>query len=81
MKNPFSAANEYLKCCDWKDISLLKFCVAACGMLMGLAVPARKKKCAAWIAALAFVAAYIPLMTKFLPFLCDCDGEQECFDE
>lgn len=69
--------DRYLQCCDWKDISLLKFCVCAAGVLLGLAVPARKKRPAVWIAMLVFVATYIPLMMKFLPFLWveeDADG-------
>lgn len=38
-------------------------------MLLGIAVPARKKKASAWAASLVFVAAYVPLMAKFLPYL------------
>ena len=39
------------------------------GVLIGLAVPGRKKRPAAWAASLVFVAAYVPLMGKFLPYL------------
>ncbi len=63
------AANRYLKDCTWKDIAILKFCLIALGALLGIAVPARKKKASAWAASLAFVAAYVPLMAKFLPYL------------
>lgn len=63
------AANRYLKDCDWKDISILKVCLIALGVLLGIAVPARKKKASAWAASLVFLAAYVPLMAKFLPYL------------
>ena len=63
------AANRYLKDCTWKGIAVLKFCLLALGVMLGIAVPARKKKAAAWAASLVFLAAYVPLMTKFLPYL------------
>ena len=69
MKRLFDAADRYLKDCTWRDMALLKFCLAAMGVLLGLAVPARKKRPAVWAAALVFAATYVPLMAKFLPFL------------
>lgn len=69
MKKLFEAANQYLKGCTWKDMALLKICVCAMGVLMGLAVPGRKKRAAAWAASLIFAASYVPLMGKFLPYL------------
>ena len=69
MKKLTEAADRYLRDCTWKDISVLKFCLMALGVLMGLAIPARKKKPAAWTAALVFDGTYVPLMAKFLPYL------------
>ena len=69
MKKLFVAANQYLKGCTWKDMALLKICVCAMGVLIGLAVPGRKKRVAAWVASLVFAASYVPLMGKFLPYL------------
>ena len=63
------AANRYLKDCTWKDIAVLKFCLLALGVLLGIAVPARKKKASAWAASLVFLAAFVPLMAKFLPYM------------
>ena len=63
------AGDQYLKASDWKDIAVLKICVCAVGILVGLAMPWRKKWAVAWIASLTFVLAYVPLMGKFLPFL------------
>ena len=69
MNRLFDAANRYLKDCTWKDIAILKVCLCALGVLIGLAVPMRKKKASAWVAALVFAAAYVPLMGKVLPYL------------
>ena len=64
-----TAAQRYLKRCKWWDIALLKVCLCALGTLIGLAVPARRKRVAAWVASAVFVAAYVPLMARFLPDL------------
>ena len=69
MKKLTDAANRYLRACDWRDIAVLKICLCALGVLLGLAVPGRKKRPAAWAAALVFAAAYVPLMAKFLQYL------------
>ena len=69
MKKLTDAANRYLRACDWRDIAVLKICLCALGVLLGLAVPGRKKRPAAWAAALVFAAAYVPLVAKFLPYL------------
>ena len=69
MKRLMDAADRYLQDCTWKDISILKFCLLALGILLGIAVPARKKKASAWLASLVFVGTYVPLMSKFLPYL------------
>lgn len=69
MKRLTDAADRYLKACDWRDMAVLKLCLCALGVLIGLAVPGRKKRPAAWAASLVFVAAYVPLMGKFLPYL------------
>ena len=69
MKKVFDAADRYLRDCDWRDMAVLKFCLCALGVLLGLAVPGRRKRSAAWAAALVFAATYVPSMAKFLPYL------------
>ena len=69
MKKLFACADAYLASRDWKMVAVLKFCLLALGVMLGIAVPARKKKASAWAASLVFLAAYVPLMTKFLPYL------------
>ena len=63
------AVDRYTKACGWKDLAMMKVCFVAMGVLMGIALPARKKRVGAWAASLLFVSAYVPLMAKFLPFL------------
>lgn len=48
MNQLLDAANRYLKACDWRDIALLKVCVCALGVLVGLAMPWSKKWAVAW---------------------------------
>ena len=48
MKKLTDAANRYLRACDWRDIAVLKICLCALGVLLGLAVPGRKKRPAAF---------------------------------
>ena len=69
MERLLEAADRYWDHCTRKDIAVLKCCVCALGVLIGLAVPVRKKRASAWVASLVFVAAYVPLMGKFLPYL------------
>lgn len=69
MKKLFGAAERYLRISDWRDLALLKFCVGAMGVLLGLCVPQRHKKQAGLLAALVFAGTYLPLMAKFLPCL------------
>lgn len=66
MKYLFDLADDYIQACDWKDLALLKFCLCAMGILLGIAAPARWKKPLAFGALAVFVATYLPLMGKFL---------------
>lgn len=70
MKKLFSAADRYLQSSDWRDMAILKICLCALGVLMGLAIPKRRKKPTARIAALVFVVTYVSLLAKFFSVLC-----------
>lgn len=76
-----NCADDYLAVLSCFDIALLKTCVLAVGMLIGLAVSSRRKKSVAWGAALVFVATYIPLMYKFIPFLKEAFVAEEYQEE
>ena len=65
MKKLFACANAYLASRDWKMVAVLKFCLLALGLLLGLCVPARHKKKAAAVGGAMFALTYIPLMTDF----------------
>lgn len=69
MKRLFSAADAYIAKMNWKDLALVKLCLCAAGVMLGLAAPKRARKWAALGAVVVFVATYLPIMLKFLPHL------------
>ena len=48
MKQLFALANAYIGSRDWKMLTLVKFCLASLGLLLGLNVPARHRKAVFW---------------------------------
>lgn len=69
MKKLFSAANTYIAEMNWKDMALVKLCLCAMGILLGLAAPKKARKWVAFGAIGVFVATYLSLMMRFLPCL------------
>lgn len=67
----FQASDNYLKQCKWTDMALLKFCLCAIGVTVGISIPPKNKRAAFIAAGIVFVSTYIPLMAKFLPILGD----------
>lgn len=65
MKKLFGYADAYIKQSSWKDLAMLKLCLASIGTLFGISLPQKGKKPAALIAGSVFAATYIPLMAKF----------------
>ena len=65
MKKLFACTDAYLASRDWKMVAVLKFCLLALGLLLGLCVPAKHKKKAAAVGGAVFALTYIPLMTDF----------------
>ena len=78
MKCLFRCAHQYVKESDWKDFALVKLCLCAIGVMIGLAVPKKKKKMPLLIAAIVFIATYIPLMTKFLRIVFRKEDDAAC---
>ena len=68
-------ANQYIREADWKLISLLKLCLLSLGICIGLRIPSRNKKTIFKLAAFAFMASYIPLMSRFIRLLCSDKGQ------
>lgn len=69
MKQLFNYADQYIQESDWKTLAMLKFCLFSMGLLAGMIIPEKGKKKAGIIAALIFLATYIPLMAKFIKIL------------
>lgn len=69
MKRLFSVANEYVRRSDWKDLALVKFCLCAVGIIIGVLVPATKKKPVGIIAAVVFMITYVLLMPRYYVML------------
>ena len=65
MKKLFGYADRYIKRSGWKDLALIKFCLAAMGVMIGASLPEKHRKPAVWIAGGIFAATYLPLMAKF----------------
>lgn len=61
----FDKANQYLAESDWKDLALVKFCLCAMGVLIGLNVPKKHKDVTTGFAAGVFSVTYVLLMSKF----------------
>lgn len=66
MKKLLTAGSQYLKEMDLTDMALLKFCVGACGVLLGLGAAKHHKKSTGVLAGLVFVVTAIPLAAKFI---------------
>lgn len=76
MKRLFATADAYLKHADWKDLALIKFCLFAIGVMIGITVVPEKKKSTFVTALLVFVATYIPLMKKFTTIAIGCNTKE-----
>lgn len=73
----FTYADRYLKQSSWKDLALVKFCLCAVGVLIGLAVPRSRRRQIAFGALVVFATTYIPLMYKFLHVVVQARREEE----
>lgn len=71
MNKLIAAGSRYLKRMDLNDVALLKLCVGALGVLVGLGCAKRHKKGAGLVAGFLFVLTYVPLMGKFLATILD----------
>ncbi|MGI6029873.1 MAG: permease of phosphate ABC transporter [Eubacteriales bacterium] len=65
MKKLFALADAYIQGCTWREIALLKLCLASMGVLLGLLVPVPRKRPVRAVALLLFVGTYVPLMAGF----------------
>ncbi|MBP0956739.1 MAG: permease of phosphate ABC transporter [Oscillospiraceae bacterium] len=71
MSRLFEYADRYIKESDWKDIALLKLCLCAIGVLIGISIAPKHKKTVMAVAAVVFGFTYVPLMKKFIKIIID----------
>lgn len=69
MKTLLVAGKRFCKEIDLTELALLKICVAAFGVLVGLGSAKRHKTGMSFLAGFALIGTFIPLMAKFLSIL------------
>lgn len=75
MKTLLGYAEHYLRKSNWKDLALIKLCLSALGIIIGLMVPIRSRKMVLFSAIGVFIATYIPLMVRFLGIMLETDND------
>ena len=66
MKCFIKTGKKYIERMDIWDVSFLKICLCAMGVLIGVGVSNEKRKSVGIAAIFIFIATYIPLMAKFI---------------
>lgn len=66
MQKLLDCMTKFLKEADWRHMILIKLCVCAAGIMLGMAVPKKLRKYVAFGAIAVFVVTYIPLVLKML---------------
>ena len=69
MNKLFEKANEYVRASDWKILSLVKLCLCALGILIGINVRPRDKKAAGIVSAVVFAVTWLLLVPRFFKLL------------
>ena len=66
MNKLFAIADRYIADSDWKVMAVLKFCLLAMGIIIGILLPEKARKAVLAVCIPVFVITYIPLMAKFV---------------
>ena len=69
IKQMLEASDDYAKQSSWADFALIKICLCALGVMIGVSVPKERRKPVMAGAAVAYAATYVAIMAKFLPVL------------
>lgn len=69
MKKLFALADLFLARADWRDLALLKLCLFAAGVIAGLYIPGRHRKCALIAALVVFGATWLGVMGRLISAL------------
>lgn len=64
MSKLIELGNRYAKNSDWKDFALVKFCLCALGVLIGVSIPKKNKKITQAVAGTVYGATLFVLMRK-----------------
>ncbi|WP_313577449.1 permease of phosphate ABC transporter [Lacrimispora sp.] len=59
-------ADAFVQKCSIKDFALLKICLCAVGIMVGLSIPEKKRKWPLMAAGFVFIFSYILIMAKFV---------------
>lgn len=65
MRKLFEAADFYISHCKWQDVALLKFCLLAMGIMIGIGIPRKSKKVFRIITSVVFGFTLVPVLMKF----------------
>ena len=71
MKQLLKCADRYISQCRIKDFALLKVCLGAMGIIIGLSIPEKKRKWPLAAAGALFLISYVMLMTEFIKICMD----------
>ncbi|MGE4214371.1 MAG: permease of phosphate ABC transporter [Anaerotignaceae bacterium] len=86
MKCFIKSGKKYIERMDIWDVSFLKICLCAMGVLIGIGVSDEKKKSVGIAAIFIFIATYIPLMAKYIGIVLeeketeDYSIDDDCFE-
>lgn len=60
----FELGNRFAQKSDWKDFALVKFCLCAMGIIIGINIPKKNKNAVQSMAIGVFLSTYVVLMKK-----------------
>ncbi|NCB42640.1 MAG: permease of phosphate ABC transporter [Clostridia bacterium] len=69
VKRALKASDDYAKQSTWMDFALIKTCLCALGVMIGISVPKESRKPVLGVAAVTYAVTYVAIMSKFLPVL------------
>ena len=73
MKKFFKLGDIYASESNWKDFALVKFCLFAMGLIVGVNAPKKYRKPITFASLIIFLSTYIPLMAKVFRIIKDND--------
>ena len=75
MKKLIELGNSYAAQSDWKDFALVKFCLCAMGLLIGICIPKKDKRATQAIAGTIFGVTYFILLWKVFRIIVEMKKE------